>query len=159
MSRTEQLRASPRRRTEVAKSDDLLTIECYIAVFETARVAWQFTYATIFDPAFIDQFARPHYVPDLLQSLVPLVAAQRMFFDVIRTERPVTNRGHHSPPGSRRNAGRLARRRAAHQAVRLKRVGDSPAPAQCSGFGNSPRRPSRSRGTSASPVAPLGIVA
>src|SRR5262245_5863736 len=52
------------------------------AVFETARVAWQFTYATIFDPAFIDQFVRTHYAPDRLQSLVALVAAQRMFFDV-----------------------------------------------------------------------------
>jgi hypothetical protein len=40
------------------------------AVFETARVAWQFTYATIFDPGFIDQFVRPNCAPDRLRSLV-----------------------------------------------------------------------------------------
>jgi ribosomal protein S18 acetylase RimI-like enzyme len=51
-------------------------------VFETARLAWQFTYATIFDPAFIDQFVRTNYAPDRLRSLVPLVAAQQMLFDV-----------------------------------------------------------------------------
>ena len=51
-------------------------------VFDAARVAWQFTYATIFDPAFIDHFVRRHYAPDRLGSLVPLVAARRMFFDV-----------------------------------------------------------------------------
>src|SRR5262245_42760487 len=52
------------------------------AVFETARLAWQFTYATIFDPACIDQFVRTNYPPYRLRSLVPLVAAQRMLFDV-----------------------------------------------------------------------------
>src|SRR5262245_50770988 len=52
------------------------------AVFDVARAAWQFTYATIFDPEFIDQFVRTNYAPDRLTALVPLVAAQRMFFDV-----------------------------------------------------------------------------
>jgi len=51
-------------------------------VFEAARDAWQFTYATIFDPAFIHQFVRTNYAPDRLRSLVPLVDDQRMFFDV-----------------------------------------------------------------------------
>jgi len=52
------------------------------AVFDVAREAWQFTYATLLDSAFIDQFVRTHYAPDRLRVLVPLVAAQRMFFDV-----------------------------------------------------------------------------
>jgi ribosomal protein S18 acetylase RimI-like enzyme len=52
------------------------------AVFDVARVAWQFTYATIFDSAFIDQFVRTNYASDRLRVLVPLVTAQRMFFDV-----------------------------------------------------------------------------
>ena len=52
------------------------------AVFAVARDAWQFTYATIFDPAFIDQFVRTHYAPERLRALVPLVEASQMFFDV-----------------------------------------------------------------------------
>jgi len=52
------------------------------AVFEVARVAWQFTYATIFDAAFIDQFVSTNYAPDRLRALVPMVAAREMFFDV-----------------------------------------------------------------------------
>ena len=52
------------------------------AVFAVAREAWQFTYATIFDPAFIDQFVRTHYAPERLRALVPLVEAHQMFFEV-----------------------------------------------------------------------------
>jgi ribosomal protein S18 acetylase RimI-like enzyme len=52
------------------------------AVFVVARDAWQFTYATIFDPAFIDQFVRTNYAPERLRALVPLVEAHQMFFDV-----------------------------------------------------------------------------
>src|SRR5262245_41165142 len=52
------------------------------AVFDAAQVAWQFTYATIFDPGFIDRFVRTNYAPDRLRSLVPLVADHRMFFDL-----------------------------------------------------------------------------
>jgi hypothetical protein len=52
------------------------------AVFAVARDAWQFTYATIFDPAFIDQFVRTNYAPERLRALVPLVEAHQMFFDV-----------------------------------------------------------------------------
>jgi hypothetical protein len=39
------------------------------AVFDAAREAWQFTYATIFDPVFIDQFVRTNYAPDRLSAL------------------------------------------------------------------------------------------
>jgi hypothetical protein len=46
------------------------------AVFEAAREAWQFTYATIFDATFIDQFVRTHYAPERLSALVPLVVAR-----------------------------------------------------------------------------------
>ena len=52
------------------------------AVFDAAQEAWQFTYATIFDMVFIDQFVRTNYAPDRLRALVPLVATQEMFFDV-----------------------------------------------------------------------------
>jgi ribosomal protein S18 acetylase RimI-like enzyme len=52
------------------------------AVCAVAREAWQFTYATLFDPAFIDQFVRTHYAPERLRALVPLVEAHQMFFDV-----------------------------------------------------------------------------
>jgi diamine N-acetyltransferase len=52
------------------------------AVFDAAREAWRFTYATIFDTVFIDQFVRTNYAPDRLSALVPAVAAQHMFFDV-----------------------------------------------------------------------------
>jgi ribosomal protein S18 acetylase RimI-like enzyme len=52
------------------------------AVFAVAREAWQFTYAAIFDPAFIDQFVRTNYAPERLRALVPLVEAKQMFFDV-----------------------------------------------------------------------------
>jgi ribosomal protein S18 acetylase RimI-like enzyme len=52
------------------------------AVFAVAREAWQFTYATIFDPAFVDQFVRTNYAPERLCALVPLVEAHQMFFDV-----------------------------------------------------------------------------
>jgi len=49
------------------------------AVFDAARESWLFTYATIFDPAFIDQFVRRHYAPDRLRLLVSLVADHRMY--------------------------------------------------------------------------------
>jgi hypothetical protein len=52
------------------------------AVFAVARDAWQFTYATVFDPAFIDQFVRTNYAAERLRALVPLVAANQLFFDV-----------------------------------------------------------------------------
>jgi ribosomal protein S18 acetylase RimI-like enzyme len=52
------------------------------AVCAVAREAWQFTYATLFDPAFIDQFVRTHYAPERLRTLVPLVEAHQMFFTV-----------------------------------------------------------------------------
>jgi ribosomal protein S18 acetylase RimI-like enzyme len=52
------------------------------AVFDAAQEAWQFTYATIFDVVFIDQFVRTNYAPDRLRALVPLVATHQMFFDV-----------------------------------------------------------------------------
>ena len=52
------------------------------AVFDAAWEAWRFTYATIFDPVFVDQFVRTNYAPDRLRALVPAVAAQQMFFDV-----------------------------------------------------------------------------
>ena len=59
-----------------------LRVEDLNAVSDTAREAWQFTYATIFDTAFIDQFVRTNYAPDRLRVLMPLVAAHQMFFDV-----------------------------------------------------------------------------
>jgi GNAT superfamily N-acetyltransferase len=52
------------------------------AVFDAAREAWQFTYATIFPASFIDQFVRTNYAPDRLRALVPLVVARQMFFDL-----------------------------------------------------------------------------
>ena len=51
-------------------------------VFSVAHEAWRFTYATIFDPAFIDQFVGTNYAPERLRELVPLVAASQIFFDV-----------------------------------------------------------------------------
>ena len=52
------------------------------AVFAVAQAAWQFTYATIFDATFIEQFVRTNYAADRLNALAPLVAAQQIFFDV-----------------------------------------------------------------------------
>jgi len=52
------------------------------AVFAVAREAWQFTYATVFDPAFIDQFVRTNYAPERLRDLVPLIEASQICFDV-----------------------------------------------------------------------------
>src|SRR4051812_28387891 len=52
------------------------------AVFAVARDAWKFTYATVFDPAFIDQFVRTNYAAERLRALVPLVEANQIFFDV-----------------------------------------------------------------------------
>jgi hypothetical protein len=52
------------------------------AVFDAAWEAWRFTYATIFDAVFVDQFVRTNYAPDRLRTLVPAVAAQQMFFDL-----------------------------------------------------------------------------
>jgi ribosomal protein S18 acetylase RimI-like enzyme len=52
------------------------------AVFAVAQAAWHFTYAAIFDPAFIDQFTRTNYAPERLNALAPLVATQEIFFDV-----------------------------------------------------------------------------
>jgi len=52
------------------------------AVFAVAHEAWQFSYATIFDPAFIDQFVRTNYAPERLRELVSLVEANQLFFDV-----------------------------------------------------------------------------
>lgn len=52
------------------------------AVFVVAQAAWQFTYATIFDATFIEQFVRTNYAPARLNALAPLVAAQQIFFDV-----------------------------------------------------------------------------
>lgn len=60
------------------------------AVFATAHEAWQFTYATIFDPAFIDQFVRTNYAPERLRTLVPMVEANQQFFDVaLNTDRVI----------------------------------------------------------------------
>jgi ribosomal protein S18 acetylase RimI-like enzyme len=56
------------------------------AVFDAAWEAWRFTYATIFDTVFVDQFVRTNYAPDRLRALVPAVAAQHMFFDVALDE-------------------------------------------------------------------------
>lgn len=52
------------------------------AVFDAAREAWHFTYATLFDVVFIDQCVHTNYAPDRLRTLVPLVATQQVFFDV-----------------------------------------------------------------------------
>jgi ribosomal protein S18 acetylase RimI-like enzyme len=52
------------------------------AVFAVAREAWEFTYATLFDPAFIDQFVGTNYAPERLRELVPLVEAREICFDV-----------------------------------------------------------------------------
>lgn len=52
------------------------------AVFAVAQEAWRFTYASIFDPAFIEQFVRRNYAPDHLRALVPLVDSGALFFDV-----------------------------------------------------------------------------
>ena len=52
------------------------------AVFSVAREAWQFTYATIFDSAFIDQFVGTNYAPERLRELIPLLEAKQLFFDV-----------------------------------------------------------------------------
>ena len=38
-----------------------LRAEDVSAVFDAAREAWQFTYATIFDRVFIDQFVSSNY--------------------------------------------------------------------------------------------------
>src|SRR5262249_8294028 len=51
-------------------------------VFAVACEAWQFTYATLFDPAFIDQFVSTNYAPERLRELVPLVEAREICFDV-----------------------------------------------------------------------------
>ena len=48
------------------------------AVFAVAREAWQFTYATVFDPAFIDQFVRTNYAPERLRDLVSLIEASQI---------------------------------------------------------------------------------
>jgi len=52
------------------------------AVFAVAREGWQFAYATIFDPVFIDQFVRTNYASERLGELVSLVEANQMFFDM-----------------------------------------------------------------------------
>lgn len=52
------------------------------AVFTVAREAWLFTYANIFDLAFIDQFTCTNYASEHLRALVPLVEANRIFFDL-----------------------------------------------------------------------------
>ena len=52
------------------------------AVFAVAHEGWQFTYAAIFEPAFIDQFVCTNYAPERLRELVPLVEAKEIFFDV-----------------------------------------------------------------------------
>ena len=46
-----------------------LRVEDADAVFDAAREAWRFTYATIFDTVFIDQFVRTNYAPDRLSAL------------------------------------------------------------------------------------------
>jgi hypothetical protein len=46
------------------------------AVFDAAREAWQFTYTTILDAVFIEQFVRTNYAPNRLSAPVPLIAAQ-----------------------------------------------------------------------------------
>ncbi|MCS6938185.1 MAG: GNAT family N-acetyltransferase [Roseiflexus sp.] len=52
------------------------------AVFAVAQEAWRFTYASIFDPAFIDQFVSTNYAPAHLRALVHLVDSNALFFDV-----------------------------------------------------------------------------
>ena len=59
-----------------------LRVEDADAVFDAAREAWRFTYATIFDTVFIDQFVRTNYAPDRPSARLRAVAAQHMFFDV-----------------------------------------------------------------------------
>lgn len=52
------------------------------AVFAVAQEAWRFTYASIFDPAFIEQFVSRNYAPEQLRALVPRVDSGALFFDV-----------------------------------------------------------------------------
>lgn len=51
-------------------------------VFATAKEAWHFTYANIFDTAFIDSFVQANYAPERLVRLVPQIEAGQMFFQV-----------------------------------------------------------------------------
>jgi len=52
------------------------------AVHATAAEAWQFTYATIFTPAFIEQFVQTYYAPDRLRETAAHIATGRTWFEV-----------------------------------------------------------------------------
>jgi ribosomal protein S18 acetylase RimI-like enzyme len=72
----------PRKGSMTSISYRPLQAEDVDAVLDAAWEAWRFTYATIFDTAFVDQFVRTNYAPDRLRTLVPAVRAQQMIFDV-----------------------------------------------------------------------------
>ncbi len=52
------------------------------AVFAVAQEAWRFTYASIFDPVFIEQFVSRNYAPEQLRALALRVDSNDLFFDI-----------------------------------------------------------------------------
>jgi hypothetical protein len=47
-----------------------------------ALEAWRYTYQTIFDQQFIDDFVRRNYAPEMTVSMLPRIHSGNMFFHV-----------------------------------------------------------------------------
>jgi diamine N-acetyltransferase len=59
------------------------------AVHDVVLESWKYTYRTIFDSAFIENFVRNNYAPERLTSLVPRIQNGEMFFHLAVIESQV----------------------------------------------------------------------
>ena len=55
-------------------------------IYAVAMEAWRYTYRTIFDQQFIEDFVNQHYAPEATLSLFPRIRSGSMFFHVAEHE-------------------------------------------------------------------------
>ena len=60
-----------------------------LGIYNVAIEAWHFTYSTIFDRPFIEDFVNRHYAPEATLSLFSRIRSGSMFFDVAESESKV----------------------------------------------------------------------
>ena len=60
-----------------------------LAIYTVALEAWRYTYRTIFDQQFIENFVNRNYAPEAILSLFPRIQSSSMFFHVAEYESKV----------------------------------------------------------------------
>ena len=58
-------------------------------IYGVALEAWQYTYRTIFDQEFIEEFVQKYYSPDAISSLFPRIESGMLFFYVAEAEQEI----------------------------------------------------------------------